>query len=298
MMTPATAERSHLPSRPLAQGGLTLSVLEGLHRGVKADVPSGGCTIGASSGCDVVLADPQVAPDHLRLRFHGRHVAIDAIGGDVGVEGRGPVTRGHGCRALLPITLTLGEARLQVRRETQAPGVLGRWLPIGGLAVLGVVATILFSSQSSGFVAPARQAVPAVPAAPAPAPSGAADALRQRLTDAGLAGLTVTGDGHHLAVAGALAAADAAAWQDVQRWFDGTYGGRHVLTSRVEAAAPAAAPDFSFQAVWFGADPYVLDSRGERRYPGAALQDGWMLKSIEPGRITVSRDGTDFALTL
>ncbi|WP_236551377.1 SctD/MshK family protein [Billgrantia tianxiuensis] len=57
-------------------------------------------------------------------------------------------------------------------------------------------------------------------------------------------------------------------------------------------------PALQFQAVWFGDNPYVVDARGERLYPGAPLQEGWVLAEIAEGRVTVRRDGTEFSLTL
>jgi len=278
-----------------ASTGLTLSVLDGLHRGVATPIAGDSCTIGSAVDCDVVLADRQVAPDHLRLRFYGRQVAVDALGGPVMIEGRQPIQRGHGCRMAMPVTLSLGEARLLVRRDTT--GLDGRRMTVGlGSLKLAAVA-VLIATQSSGFgVAAAPTEFPA-PASQIAAATGAAADLRQQIAEAGL-GLTVVENGHHLAVSGTVTEAQGPAWTGVQRWFDGSFGGRNVLSSSVTTAAAATPPKFAFQAVWFGANPYVVDARGEHRYPGAALQGGWMLKSIAPHGITVTRDGTDFELTL
>lgn len=299
---PAPADLLMPRMRPPQGGALTLSVLDGVHRGVETPIMAENCTIGSASHCDVVLADDRIAPDHLRLRFYGRQVAVDAIGGDVGIEGRAPVPQGHGARVALPVTLTLGDVRLQVRRPALPAGMAPRWLPLFGLGLAGLIAAILFATQSNGFGTIGAVDRPATPtpqiAATTTAQTDVAQTLRQHLTQAGVQGLDVTQDGRRVLVSGALPAAGMQAWQDAQQWFDGTYGGRYVLTSRVTAAPAGGAPDFSFQAVWFGANPYVIDARGDRRYPGAALKDGWMLKSIDPGRITVTRNGTDFQLTL
>ncbi len=289
---PMTA-MTHVATAP--RGGLMLNVLDGLHRGVVTPIAGDSCMIGSGPGCDVVLADRQIAPDHLRLRFYGRQVAVDALGGTVMIEGRQPVQRGHGCRTTLPVTLALGDARFEIKRNAVPDG---RRMIVGLASALLAVLAVLIATQSSGFgVATAPRELPA-PAAPAiVTDTDAADRLRERIAAAGL-DLTVIANGHHLAVSGSVTEADSPKWTEVQRWFDGTYGGRNVLSGNVTVAAPATPPKFAFQAVWFGADPYIVDARGERRYPGAALQQGWMLKSIEAGAITVSRDGKDFRLTL
>ncbi|MDH2326586.1 FHA domain-containing protein [Cereibacter sp. SYSU M97828] len=280
---------------PAHRGGLMLNVLDGLHRGVVTPISGEICTIGSGPGCDVVLADRQIAPDHLRVRFYGRQVAVDALGGDVMIEGRQPVQRGHGCRTTLPVTLALGGARFEIRRNAVPDG---RRMIVGLASALLAVLAVLIATQSSGFgVADAPRNLPPTEPAAAAADSGAEEHLRERIAQAGL-DLSVLGDGRHLAVSGSVTEAQAERWTDVQRWFDGTFGGRNVLSSSVTVAAPATPPKFAFQAVWFGANPYVVDARGERRYPGAALQGGWMLKSIDEGAITVSRDGRDFQLTL
>jgi hypothetical protein len=53
-----------------------------------------------------------------------------------------------------------------------------------------------------------------------------------------------------------------------------------------------------FQAVWLGPQPYVINERGRRLYPGAGLDDGWVLQRIENDRVVLVRDGRQFELTL
>ena len=295
-----SAVRTELAIRSPRTAGLTLSVLDGIHRGVTAAIEGGSCTIGAASDRDVVLADEDVAPDHLRLRFYGRQVAVDAVGGDARVEGLPVIRKGHGCRATLPIVVSLGAARIRLGRDVRQAGRLQHWLPVGAVALVLVIGGVLVANQSSGYGAAnktteasgnemSRQGV-------IPADGSVAEALRQHLADAGLDDLAVTESDRHLSVSGTVSEDGLATWTDVQRWFDGSYGGHYVLSSRVTTAAPAGVPEFSFQAVWFGTRPYVIDAQGQRRYPGAALQGGWVLKSIDPDGITVSRNGTDFLL--
>lgn len=293
---------SFLPAlaRSGQRGGLTLSVLDGLHKGVTAPIDGDACTIGSGSDCDVVLADARIEADHLRLRFHGRHVAVDAHGGDVVVEGRQTVRRGHGFRTALPVTLAVGGARIALRREGASRDSRRA---IAGLGVALLAATaLLIATQSGGFgVADRARDNAAATSQPASAPvaeaGDAAESLRQRVAAASLP-IQIAGKDRHLAASGSITEDQRPAWTEVQRWFDGRFGGRHVLSSTVTTSAAAAAPEFALQAVWFGQNPYVVDARGERRYPGAALQGGWTLKSIEPDGIIVIRDGQEFRLTL
>lgn len=303
-MTVLTSARTDMPmASPRMGGALTLSVLGGLHQGVDARIEGDSCTIGSASQCDVVLADGHVAPDHLRLRFHGRQVAVDAVGGDVDVIGHALVPRGHGCRVPLPVTLTLGQARIQIHRSQATTPPMMRWLSIGGAGVLVLVTAIMFATQSNGFGSAnvTRIATPSpvsTVAAPQAEGTQALAQLHDRFAQNGLTGLIATESDRHIEVSGTITTDQLDLWNQTQRWFDGAHGGQYVLTSHVTPAIAAAPPAFSFQAVWFGENPYLIDAKGERRYPGAALQDGWMLKSIAVDGITVTRNGTDFQLTL
>src|SRR5690606_1425795 len=134
--------------------------------------------------------------------------------------------------------------------------------PVGAVALVLVIGGVLVANQSSGYGAAnktteasgnemSRQGA-------IPADGSVAEALRQHLADAGLDDLAVTESDRHLSVSGMVSEDGLATWTDVQRWFDGSYGGRYVLSSRVTTAAPAGVPEFSFQAVWFGTRPYVI----------------------------------------
>ncbi|WP_198539735.1 FHA domain-containing protein [Rhizobium sp. LCM 4573] len=287
-------------------GALALDVLSGMHHGVRAPIDGEACTIGSSPSCDLVLSDRDIAQEHLQLRFYGRQVAINAIGGAVTVEGRPALQRGYGCRVKLPVTLTIGDAKLRIARDTPTGPMIKRWGPYAAAVAVALAMMPIVAVQAgiSGLL-PQKSAlsndqltVGSVPAATAPSDGEIVGTLQQKIAEAGLGNLTLSADGRRIDVSGQVPPDRMEAWRDVQRWFDRSHGGRYVLTSLVSAAAVTDAPKFIFQAVFFGDNPYVVDARGERRYPGAALQDGWMLKSIEDGQILVVRGGQEFKLTL
>lgn len=297
---------------PDAFAGPVLQVIAGVHSGVRVPIDGSSCTIGHSRNSDLILADDAVADDHVRLRFYGKTVAIDAVGGDVMVKGGVLLRRGQGCKASLPAEIGLGAARISIGQARLSAPVVRRLLTWIGLLTLVVVpivavqANILTAPEAAGMAEPPtpaanlRASLGPAPAAAAFTPSDAdvATLLQQKIEAAGLGQLKVLQDGRHFQVSGALPPAGRTAWEGVQRWFDGQLGQRYVLTSTVGAAAIAKAPQFDFQAVWFGKDPYVIDAKGERRYPGAALRDGWAIKSIRKGHILLTRGGEEFALTL
>lgn len=124
------------------------------------------------------------------------------------------------------------------------------------------------------------------------------EALTRRLAEAGLDGLEVRDAGSHLVVSGEFAPGRYGDWQEVQRWFDQHYGGSQLLISEARPGVALDAPAFQFQAVWFGDNPYVIDTRGERLYPGASLREGWVLAEIADDSVTVRRGSDEFSLTL
>ncbi|PRD41748.1 hypothetical protein C5748_20015 [Phyllobacterium phragmitis] len=300
----ATALSPAIVAKP---GALALDVLSGLHQGVRAPVEGEACTIGASPTCDLVLADRDIAAEHLQLRFYGKQVAVNAIGGTVFIEGRPALQRGYGCRVKLPMTFMVGGAKLRIDRDRTGEPLVRRWGLYAAVVAVALVMVPIVAVQAgiSGllpqkFASPSDQLTvgSVLPAAAVQSDADVAAALRDKIEQANLGQLSLSIDGRRIGVSGQVAPDRIEDWRNIQRWFDRSHGGRYVLTSLVSTAAVTDAPRFVFQAVFFGRNPYVVDARGERRYPGAALQDGWMLKAIENGQILVVRGGQEFKLTL
>lgn len=290
-----------------------LSVTAGTHAGVTLDLPDTGYRVGAGQQDDIVLSDAGVVPRHLSVRVYGQRVAVEASGGDITVNGQ-PVRCGQGMKASGLVSIGVGQAQLRIEPPSNAlmtPALVGavkKWSATAAtLAVAGVVLFSLtvdagsaqantpsrFSSAwhfLTGSDASAASAHDAQDGQSASLTAQARDALRQRLAKAHLDALQVTDrKPGQLTIGGSLADANKPDWLAIHQWFDGTYGRQLMLINHIQPQSAPAKPDLAFSAIWLGDNPYVVDASGHRRYPGAALQDGWVLSSIESGKITVTR---------
>ncbi len=278
-----------------------LEVLSGIQQGVKIEIAGPTCLIGASTECDVVLAGTGVADRHCRISLYAWKAAVEALDGDVGREGQSTVVAGYGCRAELPMDLLLGETRIRISRKAGSSRRLKPLLIGAGAFALLTIVTMFASRATEPDYDAARQrsAASRFPdRAPYAASPEAMRQLRARIEEAGLSSLSVTAADGRIEVAGELVPAEMAKWTEIEQWFDRTHGRDHLLSSMVEPGDGTAAPQIRLQAIWLGPQPYVIDRRGERIYPGGALEDGWVLKSIDTERVTVSRNGQDMAIVL
>lgn len=294
-----------------------MRVTGGIHEGVVVAPDAESCVLGSSREADLVLLDEGIAPVHVRLRFYGRTVAVDAVGGTVAICGRSSLEQGHGCRLPLPAEIGIGAARLEIGASGPSGTKLRRLsLACATLIVLILAPMVAFGTHprptahaetspvdltlQTGSIAPSVETGAGVASLLRPA-SLAIDPvsdLRQRAATSGLSSLVFERQGSHIAATGALTDDQRVVWSQIQQWFDGRYGDRFLLTNQASAAARREPPRITFRAVWFGDQPYVIARNGDRLYPGAALGEGWSLKSIEENRILVTRNGEDVALTL
>ncbi|MHC1551791.1 SctD/MshK family protein [Phyllobacterium sp. K27] len=289
---------------------LLLRVTAGVHDGVLLPLEGSSYRLGSAADCDLTLSDCDVGAHHMTLQLQGSNVLIEAIDGDVVIDGDTLVPAGHGVRSPLPFEFQIGGATIELSSPVPEGDGLRKmprasWIAIGGgaLTLLTIAAVqagvgdflgsnntaISHYSAKHGLVTESVQA----PVADAPV----AASLKTRLAENGLSGLKVEADGTRLTVSGELTADDSKAWATIQSWFDRTYGGTYVLTSMVGAMAPKVQPKFNLQAVWFGDAPYAISSDGTRLYKGAALEDGWIIKDIRDGSLTAARQGEEFVLT-
>jgi len=308
----ASADSTNAPSSqlPTSPAQAVLEVLDGVHEGVTLALDKSVYSIGSKPSVDIVLGDSGVAPEHGVVRLHGRSVIVEAAGGDIGL-GKHRIAKGNGCRSSLPVELTLGTAVLRIgsprtnaRSWLAGRGAL-RWAAVGGI---GCVALIPMASLSTGRLTTALSPPPTDTASSSASTtttgSGAsrvtaeavAEALTAKLRAASLPDVITKMNGTRLVASGTILHEQRDAWFEVQRWFDRTYAGHYILASTVEVRSPIGNPKFDLQAISFSETPYVITADGQRRYPGAVLDKGWVIKEIAERRLTLTKDGKDLAL--
>lgn len=290
-----------------------LEILDGLHQGVVLALEKAVYRIGTSSETDLILGDPGVAEQHVLLRMSGDQVAVEAIGGEAGIIGPDGssivLKQGHGQRVRLPLEIRIGNARMRLRdtrppapaKPTSVAAITPRHWAVIAAALLMVLCTLAFAFRSDP-VNPAHAGAAARPNAATPASAPTVEQahawLDQSLRDAELAHLQTRAYGGQISVEGSYPISLKDRWVAIQQSFDSRFGQHVVLTPRVQATAVVAKPRVRFQAVWFGANPYVIDEHGKRLYPGATLQDNWVLEGIEGDQVRLVRGHERFAFTL
>ncbi|BDB20435.1 hypothetical protein cym2001_38000 [Pseudomonas sp. CYM-20-01] len=283
-----------------ATGAPTLTVTGGLHQGSSLVLDQPVYTIGADLAADLVLSDPGIAGLHLRLRFEGGQVAVEALGGDVLIAGNVRIPQGNGHRARLPVQLRIGTAGVSLampggaEKPVPAPRKLPPWIVATALLFI-CAGALAFRSE-----APLLPTTAVADVAPLKKPSReqAKAWLEQQLQAAQLDTVKVSNSNGQLSATGTFEQSQKPQWLAVQRAFDQRYGQQIVLNPRVTARADAAAPRVRFQAVWFGPHPYVINDSGKRLYPGAALADNWVLERIENNQVILARGEERFTFTL
>jgi hypothetical protein len=212
----------------------------------------------------------------------------------------------------MPVELRIGEARLRLRGNhpvaDHATGDKSAFTASGPARRAVVLASLLALLMLSGALAFGMRTEPQPPTqrhsashtSPMQTPTveQARAWLDQSLKDAELSQLQTRAYGGQLTVEGSYPAQLKDRWLEIQQTFDARFGQHVVLTPRVQALAAVAKPRVRFQAVWFGRNPYVIDEHGKRLYPGASLQDNWVLEGIEGGQVRLVRGHERFAFTL
>lgn len=290
----------------------TLDVVAGVHRGVTLAMQEPICVIGAGHDDDLVLSDAGIAARHVRLRFTAQHVSLEALGGDIQVTAAGRTTaiaRGHGYRAALPLSLQLGDATLMllaplddVRAHAPVWYSKTQWVMAGAFMCICAGAVAMFNDAPEADPMAFINNLPATATGisnPAPSLDSARADLAKRASSAKLKDLKIVAANGQLKASGSLTPDQRPEWVALQQYFDSHYGRHFVLHSNdVAVRAPGAQPKVHFQAVWFGENPYVIDSTGTRLVAGAPLTDGWVIKDIKNEMVELARGDENFYFTL
>ncbi|WP_256577770.1 MULTISPECIES: FHA domain-containing protein [unclassified Pseudomonas] len=286
-------------------GTMVLDITAGLHQGVSLALDRDLYQLGSGEAADLVLHDPAIAPLHLRIRPEGGQLTLEAVGGSVGIHtpGQKPWTlaQGHGHRARLPVRLRLGEAELKLHApQAGAPRPAQGWRPhwLLALALLLICVSAFALRQPAQPSVPAQAVATPQPGATPATPAQAKAWLDEQLHQAGLASISSETGDHQVIAHGSFMPSQKARWTSVQQGFDRQFGPQLGLRGDVAQHAASETPRVRFQAVWAGPNPYVIDGSGKRLYPGAALEDRWVLERIEANQIVLVRGDERFTFTL
>ncbi|MER9199924.1 hypothetical protein NKJ28_15155 [Mesorhizobium sp. M0145] len=317
---PARRLRSIIAPSPDTGHSIALSVTHGFHAGAEVSLVEPQYTIGSSTESDIVLRDAGIAPIHARLRRKGSQVEIEAVGGDVMLATGETIHEGHGSRCRLPLTISVGEARIKLVSLQRVPN---RWsfanrpLLVASSVLCAVLAISVaangfsFAKQEIGAkassqdgqpvrVALAGQAGEKVLDASSPAQiQTAAEVERQlklRLEQSGISTLTVLESNGRLVVSGMIPNDKSDVWAQTQSWFDQSFGAHVPLMSNVMVGNAPQAPRLRLQAIWYGERPYVIATDGARYHEGAFTDDGWAVKHIGETELLLTKGGATVAL--
>jgi hypothetical protein len=318
--TSAVSSQRHDPARPKA--GIKFEIVAGAHQGAVLTLDGTNYRIGSSPNADIVLSDAGIAPEHAVLRVDRGSVSVGATGGNITVD-RESLPLSRGCRVNLPVSITVGAAQIHLSdpdQIIQSPGPFRQLLTTAGVTVCAALAIAIAAQEWRGAAglspvavtvgsADAGAAEPSPPqqelsAANAPNPSGptaedAMGALNTRLDGSKIRSLHISAENGRLVATGTLTKQEAAEWAAIQQWFDQTYGGRFVLTTRIEPPSSARAlPALQLQSIYYGEPrPYIMTADGEHYFKGAVLDNGWILRDITEDRVLLGKDGETAALT-
>ncbi len=288
----------------------TLTVTAGLHCGVSLELDEPICSIGSGASAGLVLGDAGIADEHLRLRLADRLLFIEAIGGAVTVAEAGRetlVSRGHGYRARFPVDILLGQARIRLAEPAstataRTPVWYGKpqWL-LAAVFMLICAGAVAMLQERPAFEAQDPQHIAGAVSVEQQPETSIGD-IRTELAllaeELGLDAVEISIRDGQLVASGRYAAGQTSDWVALQRHFDRQYASRFLLHRQATLAEAETQPQVSFQAIWFGDEPYLIDASGKRLIPGAATRDGWLIERIESDQVVLARGEQRFAFTL
>ncbi|MGY3238045.1 type III secretion protein D [Bradyrhizobium sp. USDA 4472] len=279
-------------------------VLSGCYSGLTGKVGTGSCLIGSSLDADLIFVEQGLEPRHLRVTPHSNAIEIEALAGDVRIEGHETILPNEPIVVALPVTLHAGamSIRWTIEDYKQAGSIHRRRILLAVLA-LALISSAAVAAVASSFVqtdssmassasSPASDIAPklALSAPDALATDAAAGRLQEEVDRAGLVGIKIGSGAGVVTADGTVTPASLPTWRDVQQRFDHNSHGAYTLVNAVAIKDEKTPPTIGVEAVWRGSDPYIVIA-GQKYFVGALLTNGWTVYGIEKGRVLLSRDG-------
>lgn len=286
-------------------GSFVLSVLTGPNAGASVALPAGHYQLGADSENDIVLAGLQ--PEAMEMRLNGATAVLTARsdGAQLCRSGKkSALSVGRNLSVNLPATLRLApEVMLQVASAVDQAPVWRRAQWIGYAAALTagcwLGANVLAGAGGGGMARavtdmPDTPEIAAAVATTSPRMScdsacvdNGARVLNERIAAAGLNGLTLKKEAGILRLSGAILPDQFDTWRLIRTGFEAEFGRSLPLVATIEAGE--AKPILAVSSIWLGSTPEVRTKGGNVFHIGDSTNDGWIIRSIEKGKIGLER---------
>ena len=283
-------------------------VLNGIHRGAVISVGEHSVLVGGGDDCDALLSDESVGSAAIRISHDSRgRLSATAVRGVVGKNGRTmrldrPASFGNGS------TITLGDvkivagknasdARHSVDRRARKRTLLS-WgsVCVVSLALFGLFGAVGGSADaynasrlddrttsSSSLVRRVEDPMPA---------------LRRAIEQNDLSGrVTVQRKASGQVIAtGAVSAVERDRWNRIVRWFDGRYGDRAALESRVTPRSNGIVLPFEIVSILASPNPRIVIQNGDVFPVGSILPGGWAVDRIADMTVVLTREDRELAI--
>ncbi|WFU14798.1 hypothetical protein [Bradyrhizobium sp. CB3481] len=283
-------------------------VLSGQYSGLTGEAPVGTSLIGSSLDADIVFVEQGLEPNHFRLTPLHDSMEIEVLAAGVSIEGNGDIAVGKRVVISLPAVVHAGTMSIRCTQDS-AKGSIGLWrVSIRAVALVLLssvgIATLAISFTFGGSIgALSPDALPSAVLPPKLTLNGpddrplhaAAELLQEELNKAGILTIKISPGPGVVSAEGTVTPALVSRWQEVQQWFDQHTKGSLTLVNGVIVKEDKLPSSIAVQAVWRGADPYLLIG-GQKYFVGALLNDGWTVDRIEARRVLLSRNGRLAAL--
>ncbi|PZO67379.1 MAG: hypothetical protein DI498_03330 [Paracoccus denitrificans] len=293
---------------PKPDTAFILNVLTGPNAGASVSLDPGRFSLGSDDDNDVILAGLSPQSLDMKLSAGSAHLTAKSDGAQLRRVGRSaPFPAGQSQTVALPATIQLAPEVIIQLASTLDPAPTWQrtpWLAAAAALVVGCwLGANVFQGDTAAGPAMA-DAQPTVQSAPAPnavaatSPQMGCDGdcvengkrvLRERIAAAGLTGLSLETEGGVLRLTGKLAPDQFDTWRQIRTGFEAEFGRSLPVVASIEAGETQ--PILSVSSIWLGSRPEVRTKGGNALRIGDSTNDGWVVKSIEKGRIGLEREG-------
>ena len=286
-----------------------ICVLSGIHRGAVIPVADRPVLIGDGGDCDALLSDSSVTGSAIRLSRDPRgRLSVTAVRGDVRRNGRSiPLDRPSLLRD--GVAIALGDVRIAAGNDPSGAQnsvnqrdrrrTLLSWggACVASLALLGFLGGV--GGPADAYNAAHVQARAMSDSAikrdyTDPIPALDREIARQNLTDRVVVERTISGQ---IVARGIVSAQEYARWNDTVRWFDGRFGDRAVLESKVSQGSDGIVLPFEIVSILSTPNPKLVIQNGNTFPIGSILPGGWEVREIADMTVVLARGDRELAIT-